>query len=89
MRFYVFGLACILVAAGISDASAQQRKKSNERQSEGSSSSSSNTSGYQRCENTLFFIVDGGMGPLCRRSDGKVCQVRGGTSGQAILTDCK
>ena len=77
-------LAVLLAVVGVSDGHAQQRRKSSEKQSEQSSGV-----GYQKCEGSLFFIEDGQFGPRCRRSDGKVCQVRGGTSGQAFLTDCK
>jgi hypothetical protein len=29
------------------------------------------------------------VGPLCRRRDGKVCQIRSGGGDRAILTDCR
>ncbi len=84
MRKVVLSLALVLTGVVAADAVAQQRKKT-EKQDE----QSAPTSGYQRCEGSLFLIPDGGTGPRCQLRDGRVCQVRGGTSGQAVLTDCK
>jgi hypothetical protein len=86
MRKLILSLALVLAGGSGTDALAQQRKASRDKQSE---QPTTPTIGYQRCEGGLFFIEDGGMGPRCQRRDGKICQIRGGTSGQAIMTDCK
>jgi hypothetical protein len=83
MRYLGLGLAIVALGLSVEVATAQQKKKQTQTEEPASSAS-----GHQKCEGSLFFLQDG-IGPLCRRRDGKVCQVRGDSSGSAILADCK
>ncbi len=85
MRYICLTVVLVFSAMGI-DGAVAQRKKNTDKQSEQPAPQSG---GLQSCEGGLFFIEEGGLGPRCQRSDGKTCQIRGGTSGQAIVSDCK
>jgi hypothetical protein len=83
-----FGLGAAVLMAGPADA---QRKGSTVVVTVPGGPSSSyrpSRGGYGQCEGRSFIISDPGSGPLCRRRDGRLCEVRASTSNRGVLVNC-
>ena len=82
-------LAIALGLAMTAPASAQERKKSSERErSQQERTSRPSYSGGNSCIGGMFLIRDG-ESVSCSLPDGRTCTVTAGTSGKAILSNCK
>ena len=81
-------LAVSLGFAMMAPVSAQERKKSSERErSQQERTLRQNYSGNS-CIGGMFLIRDG-ESVSCSLPDGRTCTVTAGTSGQAIISNCK
>ncbi len=80
-------VAALAFAITASAADAQEQKKTKQRQ-QPQTSSSDYTGGLPSCHGGMV-ILEEGQSVLCRRRDGKTCEVREGTSGMAVVGNCK
>ncbi len=80
--------AALLIAAASSSADAQERKKSSERERAQQERTSRQNYSGNSCIGGMFLIRDG-ESVTCSLPDGRTCTVTAGTSGQAIISNCK
>lgn len=75
--------ATVLATLAALPADAQDNKKNRPQSNQSTSSSSQSTAGWPSCNGLLW------VGTFCRLGDGRVCRVDAGSSGNAILAECK
>ena len=83
----MFGAALLLTAASPSG-DAQERKKSSERERAQQERTPRQTYSGNSCIGGMFLIRDG-ESVSCSLPDGRTCTVTAGTSGKAIISNCK
>lgn len=80
--------ATLLLATSFHGADAQERKKSSERERAQQERTSRQTYSGNSCIGGMFLIRDG-ESVSCSLPDGRTCTVTAGTSGKAIISNCK
>jgi hypothetical protein len=86
--FRLSALALLAGALTIGAAAAQEKKEKAGRQAaqKQTEPASKGSGGWQACEGGLFWSDRQSQ---CQLRDGRVCSVHSGTSGQAVLMNCR